>query len=272
MTKDPVKIAATRARANEARKARLRNDPAYAERIRAADRVRNRKVPKGMMLEKVSKLVDLTTGEATSEWQKSKLRPEEPPRYPLDPPGFTMTRQASMITPAGVGVQWVTHEKDKAQQNEEMLVAMRAATAEYKGLVAPTPAPDHVDASLMNVLLIGDPHFGMLAWGKETDVDFDSNICRDDLLRAVRTAFARAPRAKRCLIAEMGDLFHSEDDKNRTPAASTASSTRRCVPSSTPRSRRTRRSPSRSCAATTTRTSRSAWRSTSKESTSGNRA
>lgn len=217
MTADQMK--AKRDRAHAARRLRMQNDPTWAagEREKRNVRQRLRYVPAGHRLQGVSKLVD-DTGATLKEWQKTGLRPDEPPKYPNEPPGFTLTSQSNMTDrQGGTLIQWQRYEKDKAQQFAEMVQSMRDATAEYRGLAEPVRGPDFVDTRLINVFPIGDPHISMLAWAKETGQDFDSTIARDDLLNVMGRLFDRAPAAKTGLIAQLGDFFHAEDDKARTP-------------------------------------------------------
>jgi hypothetical protein len=56
----------------------------------------------------------------------------------------------------------------------------------------------------------------MLAWAEETGQDFDLSIGERDLLVGVERIIEAAPNAKTCLIAEMGDFVHRDDDSNRT--------------------------------------------------------
>lgn len=211
---------AARERENARRKERVKNDPDYAARRRAIrQNSALRTVPKGHRLKGVSKLVN-AAGEMTGEWQKSQLRPVDPPTFPIEPPGFLKTSQSTMLDSTGAAtVQWVRFEKDKAQAWDEMTKAAREFADEYRGEAMPVLSYEIGEANLINVIPIGDPHIGMLAWGKETGEDFDSKIARDDLTRTIRMLVDRAPPAKTLLLAQLGDFFHAEDDKQVTPTA-----------------------------------------------------
>ena len=74
----------------------------------------------------------------------------------------------------------------------------------------------------MVAIPIGDPHIGMYAWSEEAGEDFDTDIARNDLLNASRSLFNASPDADRCLIANLGDFFHSDNQSNRTARSGAA--------------------------------------------------
>ena len=57
----------------------------------------------------------------------------------------------------------------------------------------------------------------MLSWHLETGTDFDLRIATAQLEKAVDMLLARAPQAQRLVIANLGDFFHAEDDRQLTP-------------------------------------------------------
>lgn len=79
------------------------------------------------------------------------------------------------------------------------------------------PAACKFGAGLQVTLLLGDPHIGMLSWHLETGTDFDVRIATSQLTTAVDMLLARTPPAERLVIANLGDFFHAEDDKQATP-------------------------------------------------------
>ena len=66
---------------------------------------------------------------------------------------------------------------------------------------------------------MGDPHFGMYAWGEECGDDFDLKIAERITYAAIDQLVASAPRAKHALIVELGDFFHADNSQNRTEAS-----------------------------------------------------
>jgi hypothetical protein len=72
-------------------------------------------------------------------------------------------------------------------------------------------------ADLLAVYPLGDPHFGMYAWAKESGDDFDLDIARSLTLGAVDRLVQAAPSAKTAILLPLGDIFHMDDQSNQTP-------------------------------------------------------
>ena len=80
------------------------------------------------------------------------------------------------------------------------------------------PAPETLEADMLNVLPLYDVHWGMAAWGRETGHhDYDFDLARDDVMRGLEAVLSRAPRAAECILLLGGDLLHADDDKAQTP-------------------------------------------------------
>ena len=80
-----------------------------------------------------------------------------------------------------------------------------------------TAAPKRTLENALAVVGIGDMHVGMLAWGAESDSDFDLRVCEDLYRAAFDRAFAIAPAAKNALIIAVGDNFHMNSSDWLTP-------------------------------------------------------
>jgi hypothetical protein len=107
-------------------------------------------------------------------------------------------------------IQWVKSDADRDRQFEiarEVVEEMAAAL--------PKLPPRKISASfnhnLMNVVPWGDPHFGLYCWKDEVGDDFDIDIAKRDLCSAVDYLISQAPRAKRCLLVNLGDFFHADN-------------------------------------------------------------
>ena len=175
----------------------------------------------------------------------------EPPwRVPMVPipNGHSVKGVSTLVDSKGNTVaQWVKTRADgvdPVQLVQDMLDEMpdrMAARAEP----IPPPAIQAPD-DLLAVYPLGDPHVGMLAWGKETgDADFNLEIA-DRLMRgAIMELAKRQPRTKRALIVNLGDYFHADDLTSQT---STAGGRRSWASASTsrPSSSRRRRAITRS--------------------------
>jgi hypothetical protein len=106
----------------------------------------------------------------------------------------------------------------KEERRAQIIREMVAALAEdVKGLAPLTKAPSGVIADLLAVYPFGDPHFGMYAWAKEVGDDFDLDIARRLTLGAVDRLVQASPPAETAILLPLGDIFHMDDQTNRTP-------------------------------------------------------
>lgn len=102
---------------------------------------------------------------------------------------------------------------------EDIIEAIKVSFDEYKGTSESIPVPDHVETDLMNVVPIADLHHGLLAWGEESGEDYDIKIGAQRLKQSLNRLMEQAPPAQTALLLNLGDFFHSDDSKNRTPAS-----------------------------------------------------
>jgi hypothetical protein len=116
--------------------------------------------------------------------------------------------------------KWITHwvktERDPHQERFEAMIAGAEAIA---GLALPeTKRPMRVRADLLSCLPIGDPHFGLYAWGCETgQQDFDLKIAQRQWRTMIDEAVDALPYCERGVLIQLGDLTHGNDHKNVTP-------------------------------------------------------
>ena len=81
----------------------------------------------------------------------------------------------------------------------------------------PVRAPEYSDADLLAVYPLADVHMGMMAWGRETGEDYDTNIAAERVREWVGRCVASSPPAKTAVILDVGDLTHADDQTNQTP-------------------------------------------------------
>lgn len=114
--------------------------------------------------------------------------------------------------------QWVKTTADQERQAELMRAAIAALSEDVRGLAPASKKPAKVHADLLAVYPLGDPHFGMYAWAKESGADFDLKTARRLTMGAVDRLVASSPPADTALILPLGDIFHANDQTNQTPA------------------------------------------------------
>lgn len=134
------------------------------------------------------------------------------------PEGFEVWGTSTLYDAGGkVSAQWV-----KTRQQKEMLLKMALEQVEsvfsdpkYR---VPTidPRKGAVTTDLMTVYPMGDPHIGMYSWAEETGEDFDLNIAEENLISAMSRLIDCGPESETCLIANVGDFYHSDNMYNRT--------------------------------------------------------
>jgi hypothetical protein len=111
--------------------------------------------------------------------------------------------------------QWIKTRTDSVAP--EMIEALKAEFKDYRGRAKIVPAPKRRDPALMNVIPIADPHTGLLSWAPQTGADYDLKIATDRLIDKAGSVIGLAPPARTALLANLGDWFHANDQRNVTP-------------------------------------------------------
>ena len=83
----------------------------------------------------------------------------------------------------------------------------------------PIKAPGHIVADLMSLYPLFDVHMNMRAWGAETGgQDYDLKLAAQDLETSIASVMALTPASQQALLVIGGDFFHTDDNRNETPA------------------------------------------------------
>jgi hypothetical protein len=134
--------------------------------------------------------------------------------------GFMVTGRSKLLDHRNGGekmLEWVLERKDASIVHQTILTAIEAMTAEVDGKSTKVKRPTQCDSDLLVTYKFGDPHYGMLAWGKETRAsDYDLKIACDIHNAAIAQAVSQAPKAKVCRVLNPGDLLHADDGTNQT--------------------------------------------------------
>jgi len=112
-----------------------------------------------------------------------------------------------------VKLRWV--KADKAQ-DAERFKEWATTLAEDLPKAKPIAPQGDYSSDTLTVIPFGDPHLGMYSWERETGADFDLQIATTDLCNAVDHLVKRTPQSKECLIANLGDYFHSDSNAGVT--------------------------------------------------------
>jgi len=173
-------------------------------------------IPEGHELAGLSTLAD-AEGNATAAWHKTRVAGADEPPTPLPDDAHLVSTSVMQRGDGSIGVQWSSYDRAKADRDAAVREAMARHVAQYSGLAAPVPAPEHSDEDLCTLYPLGDPHIGMLAWAPEAGAHFDLHIATTELIKCVDLLVQGAPASKRAIVTNLGDFFHAQDDAARTP-------------------------------------------------------
>ena len=133
------------------------------------------------------------------------------------PAPFSVKGTSTFYNGAGeVSAQWV---KTQVNENEKLKLIQSAifdSMTEYNGVYRPRKAPTTDNEDLLSCYVMGDPHIGAYAYAAQAGESFDLKIAREDLLAATSKLVRVAPKSNRALIANLGDFFHADNNKNTT--------------------------------------------------------
>lgn len=112
-----------------------------------------------------------------------------------------------------VKLRWVkTDNKWDAEKAREWIETL----AKNIKPIQPVAAKGLYGDDTLTVIPFGDPHFGALSWKQETGDDYDLAIAERDLCGAVDHLVKCTPRSKECLIVNLGDFLHFDNNSAET--------------------------------------------------------
>lgn len=145
------------------------------------------------------------------------LSKREIPLNPPIPKGHRIKGVSTLVSPSGETLaQWIktSNAESDADMLAHLLEELPARVPKRKGRIVKPRGK--LDADLLAVYPLGDPHVGLLAWAPETGADFDLKIAEALMVGAMRDLVMRGPRAKKALIINLGDFFHADNNDNHT--------------------------------------------------------
>jgi hypothetical protein len=136
------------------------------------------------------------------------------------PDGFTVKGVSTLYKDDGsIAAQWVKSTRDAEAQLELMRAFVNELSEDVKGLAKPIKCPARTLADSLSAYIIGDAHFGMYSWEKETGEDFDTSIASEDLRAAIDLLVAGSPASETGYLVDVGDYLHADNRSNMTPAS-----------------------------------------------------
>lgn len=145
----------------------------------------------------------------------SNLTNAESIQMPETLKGRSFLRNAST---GEVTMEWVKTDV----KFEHRMKAMETAAEAFRESITPVdplPIPKATNNELLNLFVLTDMHIGMLAWGEETDNDWDSTLAERTILGFFQEAIAQAPPAKCAVLGQLGDFLHYDSMDAVTPAS-----------------------------------------------------
>lgn len=131
----------------------------------------------------------------------------------IDPQEFVKGTSTLYDADGKIKLQWVkADKKQETEQFKEWAVALSADLTR----ASPTTSPSVTSDDTLTVIPFGDPHLGMYSWKDETGDDFDLTIAENDLCGAVDRLVKCTPASKQCLIVNLGDFFHADNNSGET--------------------------------------------------------
>lgn len=133
---------------------------------------------------------------------------------------FSVTGISTLYGPDGeLKAEWVKKSRD-AQRAEDVRAAVLEAMQADIPRLAPIPlSVENTFDQLCNLYTLTDCHFGMLAWEKEGGSNWDLKIASKILYGSMENMIIGAPRAKVCVVNQLGDFLHSDGIMPVTPSS-----------------------------------------------------
>jgi len=114
--------------------------------------------------------------------------------------------------------QWVKTDVSKQDQLAAFEKAVNSLTEKITP-IAPSEFSGHYESDLLVKIPIADAHIGLLTWHKEVGTDFDLDIAKRLYTEAITRLVDSAPKADTCLLLDLGDTIHTDDQSNQTKAS-----------------------------------------------------
>ncbi len=132
--------------------------------------------------------------------------------------GYSTLTRFPENDPYGRVLEWVKTSRTEEQNRQDFEAFAADFLKDYKAVTA-INAPKNNDDDLIPWFNIGDAHLGMLAYHDEVGHSFDMEIAERELKKAIDLMIRRTPKTKRCVLQDMGDFTHYENEAGLTEAS-----------------------------------------------------
>ncbi len=147
-----------------------------------------------------------------------KAKPGIPEPVGDIPPGHMVKGVSVQTNAAGEVIQQWTKTREGERDPLEVVRVLQEAWAQWKAPgLGPVLKPSHTKEELLALIHIGDAHLNLLAHESEGGAESNLEIGRDQLLAALRELIHLLPAAGVCVIQQLGDFLHNDNQSNGTP-------------------------------------------------------
>lgn len=148
--------------------------------------------------------------------QSVTTKPAPGPVFEI-PQGHTIKGVSALTDPEGrILAQW-TKTREDGQSTQNLIEALQEAFAAHEGLGALPEFEGSPDLESLTLYPLPDLHLGMMSWGAETGESYDLKIAETLIRQSMDRLIAASPASETAVILGLGDLFHANDQSNRTP-------------------------------------------------------
>ena len=130
--------------------------------------------------------------------------------------GFSVTGTTTLFKGGEKVLQWVKTSEDKIKQATIIRESLEALTQDLPK-AKPRAKPKKVAGNLCNLYTITDAHLGMMTSLGESGVEWNLTKAEELFRQGFNALISGAPRAKRCVISQLGDFLHSDGLDAVTP-------------------------------------------------------
>lgn len=154
-------------------------------------------------------------GNVTATYTQTKPDRGEPP--PAILPGFAPTQRTVHTVGGEVYEVWEQQKPEAVAKAAAVREIFEAFAEPVTGMAPLLATPQGTDDDLLTLYPMGDPHFGLHCWGKETGEDFDLAEAERLTCAAIDRLVSLSPNSRQATLLNLGDFYHMNNQKNVTP-------------------------------------------------------